>query len=235
MAIALSTERSVQGRFGPYGGRYVPEVLTSGLGPEDMGSYVSQQMRWARGCLAALPQVVKARLPLRLRLQYLLSGAYWLTGWTLVVYMLFPVVRILTGEQPIVVATPEEFLVHWGPYFLASMLTVTVASGGRYSWSAFSLMSSAFWIHVVASLLTLLRRKGSFAVTPKQGSSSRQVRPVLVPLAVIGVLAGVAVYGLLRDRSPATITNASFAFVHLAVLTAGIRYALLRPARGSGR
>jgi cellulose synthase (UDP-forming) len=210
--------------------RYVPEVLTSGLGPEDMASYVSQQMRWARGCLAALPQVVKARLPLRLRLQYLLSGAYWLTGWTLVVYMLFPVVRILTGEQPIVVASPEEFLVHWGPYFLASMLTVTVASGGRYSWSAFSLMSSAFWIHVVASLLTLLRRKGSFAVTPKQGSSSRQVRPVLVPLAVIGVLAGVAVYGLLRDRSPATITNASFAFVHMAVLTAGIRFALRRPA-----
>jgi hypothetical protein len=40
----------------------------------------------------------------------------------------------------------------------------------------------------------------------------------------------VAVYGLLRDRSPATITNASFAFVHMAVLTAGIRFALRRPA-----
>ena len=29
---------------------YVPEVLASGLGPEDLASYVSQQHRWARGC-----------------------------------------------------------------------------------------------------------------------------------------------------------------------------------------
>ena len=31
---------------------YVPDVLSRGLGPEDMASYVSQQQRWARGCLS---------------------------------------------------------------------------------------------------------------------------------------------------------------------------------------
>ena len=31
MAIALSAERAVQGRFGPYGGRYVPETLVAAL------------------------------------------------------------------------------------------------------------------------------------------------------------------------------------------------------------
>ena len=168
-------------------------------------------------------------MPLRLRLQYLLSAAYWLTGWTLVVYMLLPVVRILFGEQPIVVSSPEEFLIHWGPYFLASMLTVRVASGGRYGLSAFALMSSSFWIHVVASVLTLGRRRGSFAVTPKQGTEGRDVRPVLVPLAVVALLVSVAVYGLLRDRTPAVVTTASFAFVHAAMLAGGIRYALRRP------
>jgi len=206
--------------------RYLPDALTAGLGPEDMSSYVSQQLRWARGCLAALPQVLRARLPLRHRLQYLLSGAYWLTGWTLLVYMLFPVVRILTGAQPIDVASPEEFLAHWGPYFVASMATVAVASRGRYSFSAFALMSTSFWIHVVATVLTVTRRKGSFAVTPKEGAGGRQVRPVLVPLAAMLVLVGVAAWGLVHDRSPATVTNASFAFVHVAVLAAGVRFAL---------
>lgn len=206
--------------------RYRAQVLASGLGPEDMGSYVSQQLRWARGCLSSLPQVLRARLPLRLRLQYLQSAAYWLTGWTLVVYMAFPVVRILTGEQPIVVASPEEFLVHWGPYFVASMITVGLAGAGRYTFAAFALMTTSFWIHIVASLLTALRRKGSFAVTPKQGQAGRQVRPVLVPLLVALGLLGVAVYGLGRDRSPATVTNASFALVHIAVLATGIRFAL---------
>ena len=31
MAIAPSVERAVAGRFGPYGGRYVPETLVAAL------------------------------------------------------------------------------------------------------------------------------------------------------------------------------------------------------------
>ncbi len=34
---------------------YVNEVFAQGLGPEDMTSYVSQQRRWAKGCLSAIP------------------------------------------------------------------------------------------------------------------------------------------------------------------------------------
>ena len=46
--------------------RYVPRGAGAGLGPEDMASYVSQQQRWARGCLSALGAVLRARLPLRI-------------------------------------------------------------------------------------------------------------------------------------------------------------------------
>ena len=38
----------------------------------------------------------------------------WLTGWTLLIYMLFPVVRILTGAQPIAVRPPRSSS-SWGP------------------------------------------------------------------------------------------------------------------------
>jgi len=40
---------------------YVPDVLSRGLGPEDMAAYVSQQQRWARGCLSGLPRALRAR------------------------------------------------------------------------------------------------------------------------------------------------------------------------------
>jgi cellulose synthase (UDP-forming) len=209
--------------------RYVPQVLAAGLGPEDMGSYTTQQLRWARGCLAALPAVLRARLGMRIRLQYLLSVAFWLTGWTFAVYAAFPLVRIVTGEQPIEVASPEEFFIYWGPYFLASMVTVAVAGAGRYSYWAFALMSASFWIHILALSLTVLRRRGSFVVTPKKGAAERQVRPVLVPLALIAILAAVATYGLAVDPSPANITNATFASVHVVVLASGIRFAMQRP------
>ncbi|MBW3615317.1 MAG: glycosyltransferase [Actinobacteria bacterium] len=206
--------------------RYVPEVLASGLGPEDMASYTSQQLRWARGCLSALPRVLRARLPLKTRLNYLMSAGYWLTGWTLLIYMSFPLARILTGAQPVSVASVDEFLVHWAPYFVTGLLTVALASGGTYTFAAFALQSANFWVHIVASLLTLLRRKGKFVVTPKQGTSGRQIRPIRFPLAACAVLAGVAVYGLSRDQSPATINNVAFALVHITVLFSGMWPAL---------
>ena len=210
--------------------RYVPEVLASGLGPEDMASYVGQQLRWARGCLWSLPAILTARLPLRQRLNYLLSGAYWLTGWTLLVYMTFPVVRILTGEQPVDVASVDEFLLHWGPYFALGTVTVAVSSRGSFTFSAFSLMSASFWIHVLASVLTVFRRKGRFSVTPKKGAGGRQLRPVAVPLASCAVLAAVASYGLWRDQSPATVNNVAFAMVHISILLSGA-WAALAPSR----
>src|SRR5439155_5221125 len=189
--------------------RYVPETLASGLAPEDMASYASQQLRWARGCLSAVPRVLRARLPRRLKLNYLLSAAYWLTGWTLLVYFTFPVVKTLTGAQPVNVVSANDFLLHWGPYFLGSMATVALVARGRCTYAAFALMESSFWIHVLASLLTLARRKGRFAVTPKQGSSGRQLRPVIVPMTVVATLGAVSLYGLVRDHSPSAFTTAA--------------------------
>lgn len=208
--------------------RYLPQVLAAGLGPEDMASYTSQQLRWARGCLSSLPRIITARLPLRQRLNYLLSALHWLSGWTLLIYMCFPVVRILTGAQPLDVASTDQFLLHWAPYFAGGMATVTLASAGTYTFAAYALMAANFWVHIVASVLTLFRRKGTFVVTPKQGAGGRQIRPVAPALAACAVLVGVSLVGLMRDQSPATINNVAFASVHVTVLLAGSWAALRR-------
>ena len=94
----------------------MPEVLRSGLGPEDMASYVSQQHRWAAAASARSRRCCHARCRCGRRLQYLLSASYFLTGWTLVVYMTLPVIRIVTGAQPVARLTADQFLVHFGPY-----------------------------------------------------------------------------------------------------------------------
>jgi cellulose synthase (UDP-forming) len=208
--------------------RYVPEVLAHGLGPEDMASYVSQQQRWSRGCLSALPTVLRSALPARLKLQYALSASYFLTGWTVLVYMSFPVVRLLTGAQPLAATSADQFLAHFAPYFGLSLLAVTALGGGAYPFKAFALQAASFWIHIQATVLTLLGRRGGFVVTPKEGAAGRQPRAVAPALAVIAVLSAVAAYGLLRDRDPATLNNVAFAALHIAVLASGVTPALRR-------
>jgi cellulose synthase (UDP-forming) len=209
---------------------YVAEVLAQGLGPEDMASYVSQQHRWAAGCLSALPDVVRARLPWRLKLQHLLSASYFLTGWTCLIYMLFPVVRITTGAQPVAEVGADQFLLHFAPYFGLALMAVALAGAGSYTWRAFALSFASWWVHVHATLQLLRRRPGRFVVTPKKGIEGRQPRAVWPSLGAIAVLGAAIVIGLSRNLDAGTLNNVAFAAVHITVLSAGIRPALQRSA-----
>lgn len=210
---------------------YVPEILAAGLGPEDMASYVGQQHRWARGCLSAIPRVLRSSLPTRLKLHYLLSSMFFLSGWTFAIYMLMPVVRILTGAQPVADTSADQFLLVFGPYFGLALLTLAVLGGGRYRFDAYSLAFAGFWIHIHASIKTVLGRPGRFVVTPKHGTSGHQPRAVLPAMIAVGVLLGVGAWGLAASRSPATLNNVAFAALHVTVLAAGARHAIGRAPR----
>jgi cellulose synthase (UDP-forming) len=207
---------------------YVPDVLARGLGPEDMASYVSQQQRWARGCLTGIRTAIRARgLSLRIRLQYLLSSMYFLTGWTVLIYMAMPIVRIATGAQPIAATGGSAFLAHFAPYFGWALLTVARAGAGTYTFNAFALQTASFWIHIQATLLAVFGRRGRFVVTPKRAEVKRQLRPIWPALAMLGALVVAAAYGLAHSQTPATLNNVAFAALHVTVLLAGVWGALV--------
>jgi cellulose synthase (UDP-forming) len=210
---------------------YLPKILAAGLGPEDMAAYTTQQLRWARGCLSALPRIVRARLPWRLRTQYLLSGLYWLSGWTVLFYMMFPLIRILFGVQPLAQLTAPEFLLHFAPYFVIALSTAALAGAGSYTFTALALAAASFWVFIVASLLTLARRRGSFKVTPKTGANTRQPRAVAPALVAVAILASVSIWGLAHSRDSATFNNAAFAVFHICILMTGCWPALRAPPR----
>jgi hypothetical protein len=205
---------------------YLSEVVAAGLGPEDMASYVSQQQRWARGCLSAIPTVLRARLPWRARVQYLLSAAYFLSGWTLLLYMSLPVLRLLFGIQPLAGITADQFLLHFAPYYCGALAAVALAGSGTYTFGAFALAACSFWIHVHAAVSAVLRRAARFVVTPKRGSYARQPRAVAPALAAVALLIGASVFGLVRSRNPATLNNVAFAMLHSSVLLIGALPAL---------
>ncbi len=206
---------------------YVSEVLASGLGPEDMASYVSQQQRWARGCLSAIPNRAALPPPWRARLQYLLSATYFLSGWTLLLYMSLPVIRLLFGVQPLASITADQFLIHFAPYYCGALAAVALAGSGTYTFGAFALSACSFWIHVEATIGTLVRRAARFVVTPKRGVARRQPRAVLPALLAVAALLAASAYGLSQGQGPATLNNVAFAALHSSILLIGAAPALL--------
>ncbi len=206
---------------------YVPRVLAQGLGPEDAASYVGQQRRWAKGCIAAIPAVLRAKLPWRQRLQYLLSASYFLSGWTILVYLSLPMIRILTGQQPLAGATAAQFLGHFIPYYTVCIVIVAVAGAGTYTFAGYCVSVSNFWIHIDATMAAIRHRRGGFVVTPKQGSGARQPAAVAPALNAAGLLALVAVSGLILAPTPGTLNNVAFAAFQISLLLTGAWPALV--------
>ena len=90
--------------------------------------------------------------------------------------MSFPVVRLLGGGQPIGGINAPEFLLHFVPYYAVALTMAAIAGAGSYTFAAFALSAANFWIHILSTIYTVLRKKGSFVVTPKKGAEARQPR-----------------------------------------------------------
>jgi cellulose synthase (UDP-forming) len=159
---------------------------------------------------------------------------YFFTGWTVLIYMSLPVIRIVWGLQPIAGATASQFLLHFAPYFVVSLMAVAVAGAGSYTFAGFTLAAASFWVHVHALVSAIARRPARFVVTPKKGTDGPQPRAVAPALAAVLVLVGVAAYGLERSRDPGTLNNVAFAALHTFVLLSGASAGLLGARHGAG-
>ena len=76
--------------------------------------------------------------------QYLLSASYFLSGWTILVYLSLPMIRILTGQQPLARATAAQFLGHFIPYYTLCILIVAVAGAGTYTFAGLLRLGEQF-------------------------------------------------------------------------------------------
>ena len=104
-----------------------------------------------------------------------------------------------------------------------------IAGAGSYTFAAFALSAANFWIHVLSTIYTVLRKKGSFVVTPKKGAEARQPGAVMPALVAVGILVAACIYGLIKNPDAATINNVSFAAVHISILMTGCWAALQKP------
>nr|MBA2745678.1 hypothetical protein [Flavisolibacter sp.] len=96
---------------------YAPVIVSRGLVPEDLGSFCKQQLKWSRGVhevlFAELPNQWKG-LSAWQRLSYFTIGTYYISGFTMLLFMIFPYLFLFFGFLP---ANMDfiDFAVHWLP------------------------------------------------------------------------------------------------------------------------
>lgn len=205
---------------------YVPKVLARGIGPVDVGSFFSQQFRWARGGLEILFHRKPFFKGMRLgtRIQYSLGFLYWFTGWVYSAYLVLPIAYLFFGLRPVQV--PNQYPAYFVPYIIATLITLGYASDFKLSFSGLWFTLGSFPVFIKAFFSAIGGKAARFVVTSK-GASQLSLRPVRVHIAVVAALTAAVVYGLAKyGFTPSVMNNVGFAVGHILLVQGFIRYAL---------
>jgi cellulose synthase/poly-beta-1,6-N-acetylglucosamine synthase-like glycosyltransferase len=93
---------------------YIPEIVSRGLVPADLESFLRQQLKWSRGVHDVLfreyPRAFR-RLTAHQRISYLMIGSYYVVGLTTLIYLSIPLIYLWFGAQPAVILL-GEYLEH---------------------------------------------------------------------------------------------------------------------------
>jgi cellulose synthase (UDP-forming) len=178
---------------------YVPEIVSRGLVPEDIGSFYRQQLKWARGVYEVLfsellPSLT--RLTWRQRLSYFAIATYYLCGPTTVVYLLFPYLYLWTGVQPASMRF-AEFVRVSAPlgltgvaiYLFVQRWLCDPPDERGLHWRGLALKLACWPVYLAGTVLAVFRADVPYVPTPKQAVRGRFVRLSWPHLLVLLVFA----------------------------------------------
>jgi cellulose synthase (UDP-forming) len=199
---------------------YVNEVLVKGLGPEDMLAYTKQQNRWARGSLEVLfgqNPIFKRGLTFNQRIQYISSAAFYLNGLIVFIDMAIPVIFLLTGIAAVRVNT-INFAFFFLPFMILNMMTLGMVSKSRLTLRAIAFTHSSFYLQLQALRDVLLRRKTTFAVTPKNKQTGNFLY-IAYPHIFYTLVTFLAVFVAIHREgfNPSVVANFSWAFFNVVL------------------
>ncbi|MFC8192846.1 glycosyltransferase family 2 protein [Cellulomonas sp. NPDC057328] len=218
---------------------YHHESLAHGLAPEDLGTMITQRLRWAQGTMQVFlqenPLTVRG-LRLGQRLMYAATMWSYLSGFAAVVYLAAPVIFLCFGVLP-VTAWSVDFFLRFLPFQIASQLLFLTAARGLRTWRGqqYSLALFPVWIKATwtAAANVWWGRPLGFAVTPKvrqsQTGAWRLVRPQLAAMATLVVAAVIGIVRWSLGYAPWVGTAVNLAWVVydlvvLSVIVQALRY-----------
>ena len=215
---------------------YLPEILSRGLVPEDLGSCFRQQLKWSRGVyevvFAELPRLF-GKLRWRQRLSYLAIGTYYGFGITMPLFLLFPYLYLWAGIQPAAMRF-GEFVVQAAPvgavgvaiYLYVQRWLVDPARERGLHWRGAVLKLACWPVFLAGTLLAIVRAEISYIPTAKEAVRGRFLRlgwPELLQMGLYTMTLGWIVYRRLwrtAETALALSSEAVWGMVFFATLPA---------------
>ncbi len=153
--------------------RYHAEVLVQGLAPHDLGAFLLQRERWARGNLRVFrtrenPLTCRG-LTMRQRMSYLASLLNYFSGLQRALLLGVLIYTLLSGRLPMS-ASLATLAVLWLPWALLSFGTSHALARGRLGVSdatVYGLETMSIYLQALVGLVW--PGTGLFKVTPKEG------------------------------------------------------------------
>jgi cellulose synthase (UDP-forming) len=200
---------------------YVPLVLARGLAPQDVASYLKQQLRWASGGFEVLLRGKLFRrnngLTVDQRLQYLFTGTHYLLSVAMLTFMFLPATYLLFALSPIR-ADGWTWATHYLP-FQALVLLVTWLQSGGFKPSAIVASIGAAPVHARAFVATLFGRRAKWSATNQFGAGTRSLWVVMPHLSLLVLNLTAIVVGLIvMADPPPTWLSVGWAAMHVVIL-----------------
>ncbi len=211
---------------------YHHELLADGLAPEDLGTMLTQRLRWAQGTMQVFLRenpLVQWGMSLPQRLMYFATMWSYLSGYAAVVYFAAPIIFLVLGILP-VHAYAFEFFVRFIPFMIANQLLFLIAARGASTWRGqqYSLALFPVWLKACSTAFTnvVLRIPLGFAVTPKTrpvttGPQWHLIKPQLTVMVLLVIAIAFGFYRLFVDGAElvGTAVNIAWAVYDLVVLS----------------
>ena len=213
---------------------YHNEALAYGIAPQTLHAFAVQRLRWAQGTLQLLrtrdnPFLIPG-LNLAQRLNYVASILHFVEGYQDLVYVLTPVLVLLTGVWPLRVGG-LEFLALWLPFFSLKLLCSILLGRGHYRWLQIELYSMLRMFTLIqASMVLFLPRGLRFRVTPKRVDKtvySRERRQILPLVGVLALIIAALVLGVRNQLERVSAWDTTSELMLVAVIWAVFHAGLL--------
>jgi cellulose synthase (UDP-forming) len=220
---------------------YHHETLAYGLAPEDLGTMLTQRLRWAQGTVQVMFRenpLTQRGLTIAQKLMYWSTMWSYLSGFAALVYIAAPVVYLTVGILP-VDSLGSDFFARLIPFLVVNQLLFFVVGRGSRTWRGqqYSLALFPVWIKSFTSAFgnVFLGRDLDFAVTPKtrqerDGAPWHLIKPQLwaMGLLVLASAAGIARLAVGQADPLGTWVNIVWVAFDLLIFSVLIQAALYR-------